>query len=65
MWGSIFKTTQLRGGQFILKTFGCKKKSKSKKNKQNKWINNFENLNSSKHFSVKDMRVRGDIQYNV
>jgi hypothetical protein len=36
LWGSIFKTTQLRGGQFILKTFGCKKKSKSKKNKQNK-----------------------------
>jgi hypothetical protein len=50
---------------FILKTFGCKKKSKSTKNKQNKWINNFENLNSSKHLSVKDMRVRGDIQYNV
>jgi hypothetical protein len=29
--GSIFKTTQLRGGQFILKTFGCKKKEKVKK----------------------------------
>jgi hypothetical protein len=34
--GSIFKSTQLRGGQFILKTFGCKKKVKVKKNKQNK-----------------------------
>jgi hypothetical protein len=41
------------------------KKIKSKKTKQNKWINDFENLNSSKHLSVKDMRVRGDIQYNV
>jgi hypothetical protein len=36
LWGSIFKTTQLRGGQFILKTFGCKKKLKVNKTKQNK-----------------------------
>ena len=42
-----------------------KKKVKVKKPKQNKWINDFENLNSSKHLSVKDMRVRGDIQNNV
>jgi hypothetical protein len=34
--GSIFKTTQPRGGQFILKTFGCKKEVKVKKTKQNK-----------------------------
>ena len=59
--GSIFKTTQPRGGQFILKTFGCKKKVKVRKKNHN----NFENLNSSKHLSVKDMRVRGDIQYIV
>jgi hypothetical protein len=36
------------------------KKIKSKKTKQNKWINNFENLNSSKHLSQ-----FGDIQCNV
>jgi hypothetical protein len=29
--GQFLKTTQPRGGQFILKTFGCKKKLKVKK----------------------------------
>jgi CRISPR/Cas system CSM-associated protein Csm4 (group 5 of RAMP superfamily) len=34
LWGSIFKATQLRGGQFILKTFGCKKNKNEKKMKK-------------------------------
>ena len=74
--GSNFFLYRYSGGQFLkplslgavnlsIKHLVVKKKSKGKKNKQNKWINNFENLNSSKHSSVKDMRLRGDIQCNV
>jgi hypothetical protein len=63
--GQFLKPLSLGAVNLSLKHLVVKKKVKVKKTKQNKWINNFENLNSSKHLSVKDMRVRGDIQYNV
>jgi hypothetical protein len=63
-YGDVFFTTSSETLNEIGFSSVLTKKVKEKKNKQNKRINNFEILNSSKHLSVKDMRVRGDIQYS-
>ena len=63
--GRFLKPLSLGAVNLSLKHLVVKKSKSKKTNKINKWINNFENLNSSKHLSVKDMRVRGDIQCNV